>query len=52
MEFAALAVLARQFWVIWLVVLFAGIVAWDYWPGRRPIYDRASRVPFDDQGKV
>ncbi|MBM3598691.1 MAG: cbb3-type cytochrome c oxidase subunit 3 [Alphaproteobacteria bacterium] len=52
MELAALAVLARQIWVIWLLALFTGIILWVYWPRRRPIYERASRIPFDDQGKV
>ena len=25
----------KQFWVVWLMILFVGIVAWVYWPSRR-----------------
>ena len=39
----------KQFWVIWLMVLFVGIVAWVYWPGRRREMDDNARIPFRDQ---
>jgi cytochrome c oxidase cbb3-type subunit 4 len=39
----------KQFWVIWLMVLFAGIVAWVYWPSRRREMDDNARIPFRDQ---
>lgn len=25
----------RSFWVVWLMAIFVGIVAWVYWPSRR-----------------
>jgi cbb3-type cytochrome oxidase subunit 3 len=52
MNLITLVQIARQLWIVWLVVLLAGIVLWVYWPRRRPIYDRASRIPLDDDVKV
>ena len=51
MDIATLGQVGRQLWVVWLALLFAGIILWVYWPRRRPIYDRASRIPLDDDTK-
>lgn len=39
----------KQFWVVWLMVLFVGIVAWVYWPSRRKEMEDNSRIPFRDE---
>ena len=39
----------KQFWVIWLMILFVGIVAWVYWPGRRREMEDNARIPFRDE---
>lgn len=51
MDLATLSIIARQFWVVWLGLLFLGIILYVFWPRRRVIYDRASRIPFDDGGR-
>ena len=38
--------LAVQFWGIWLMLVFAGIVAWAYWPGRKREMEDHGRIPF------
>jgi cytochrome c oxidase cbb3-type subunit 4 len=43
--------LAVQFWGIWLMLLFAGIVAWAYWPGRKSEMEERGMIPFrEDDG--
>ena len=29
------------------LLLFAALMAWTWWPGRRPAHDAAARLPFD-----
>ncbi len=37
----------RELWLVWLVLLFLGIVAWTFWPSRRDRLERHGRIPFD-----
>lgn len=42
--------LIREFWSLWLMLLFLGIVVWACWPGRRQrdaMRDHAD-IPFRD----
>ncbi|MDX1711160.1 MAG: cbb3-type cytochrome c oxidase subunit 3 [Rhodovibrionaceae bacterium] len=39
---------ARQLWVLWLMLLFLGIVVWAYWPGRRKRMQEHARIPLED----
>ncbi|MCA0451209.1 MAG: cbb3-type cytochrome c oxidase subunit 3 [Proteobacteria bacterium] len=34
--------------MVWLVVFFAGLIAWAFWPTRRAEMDRNSRIPLRD----
>jgi len=41
----------RQLWVVWLMLLFIGIVTWAYWPTKkrkRDMRDHAD-IPFRDR---
>lgn len=38
----------RSLWVVWLLLLFAGIVVYALWPGNRRKFSRAARIPLDD----
>ena len=31
------------------LVLFLGLMAWTFWPARRPALDEAARLPFEDE---
>jgi cytochrome c oxidase cbb3-type subunit 4 len=48
MDTLELLLLARQAWVVWLMLLFLGIVAWVLWPGRRREMEHGARIPFDE----
>ena len=39
----------KQFWVLWLMALFVGIVIWVFWPSRRREMEDNARIPFRDQ---
>ena len=36
----------KQFWGIWLMALFVGIVVWVFWPSRRKQMEDDPRIPF------
>jgi cytochrome c oxidase cbb3-type subunit IV len=42
----------RSLWVVWLMALFIGIVAWVYWPRRKREMEDHGRIPLrdDDEG--
>ena len=46
---AELLPIFKQFWVIWSMALFVGIVAWAMWPSRRQEMDDDARIPFRDE---
>ena len=39
----------RSFWVLWLMAIFLGIVAWAYWPKRKHEMEEHGRIPFKDE---
>ena len=38
----------RSLWVVWLMLIFLGIVAWAYWPGRRRRLQQHGNIPLED----
>ena len=40
----------RSLWVVWLMALFIGIVAWVYWPKRKREMEEHGRIPLRDDG--
>ena len=38
----------KSFWVVWLLVLFVGIVVWVYWPGRKKQLETHGEIPLRD----
>lgn len=43
--------LLREFWVVWMVLLFVGIVIWAYWPKHKRRMEEHGRIPFKDEGE-
>lgn len=39
----------RSLWLLWLVLLFVGIVAWVYWPSRKKKLEAYGRIPLEDE---
>ena len=48
MDFSAIHDLLRSFWVVWLLGLFLGIVAWAFWPSHKARLERLGQIPLDD----
>ena len=45
--------LANSLWVVWLMLVFGGIVAWILWPSRRKTFEEDySRIPLRDDEPV
>ncbi|SMF40466.1 cytochrome c oxidase cbb3-type subunit 4 [Tistlia consotensis] len=45
----------RNLWVVWLMAIFVGIVAWAYWPSRRrrqSLQEQANIPLRDDEDDV
>jgi cytochrome c oxidase cbb3-type subunit IV len=40
--------LVKSLWLLWAVLLFAGIAAWVYWPSRRRSLEAQARIPLED----
>lgn len=48
MDIDAVFGIVRSLWVVWLMALFIGIVAWVYWPKRKRDLESHGRIPLDD----
>lgn len=48
MTLTELSGLATDYWGLWMMVLFLGIVAWAFWPSkqRREEMDEHAMIPF------
>jgi cytochrome c oxidase cbb3-type subunit 4 len=40
--------LLTELWLVWLLLLFIGIVVWVFWPGHKRRLERHGRIPLDD----
>ncbi len=48
MDIQALSELARALWVVWLGLIFLGIVGWTLRPAHHRRFQEAARIPLDD----
>lgn len=49
MDWAAIAEAARSAWVVWLMILFAGVVFWAFRPKNKKRFEEDARIPFRDE---
>ena len=49
MTLESLSEFARSFWVVWMMALFVGIVAWVYWPKRRRELEDLGNIPLREE---
>lgn len=51
MDLAELYETVRSLWVVWLMLLFLGIVFWAFRPKNKKRFEEDARIPFkDDNG--
>ena len=48
MSFDDIYQLLRSLWLVWLVLLFLGVVAWVMWPRRKKELEDQAKIPFKD----
>jgi len=51
-EMHSLSNFLRQFWGLWLMLLFLGIVWWAYRPGNKNRFERDAMIPLRDDDTV
>ena len=49
MDWMTISEWARPLWVVWLVVLFVGIVTWAFWPGNKSRFEDDAQIVFKDE---
>ena len=45
MDYESFAVMARTYGLVYLVILFVGVLAYALWPRNRKKFDKAARIP-------
>ena len=48
MDYQTAIGIAQTWGLVFLVVLFLGVVAYTFWSGNRKKFERAARMPLDD----
>jgi cytochrome c oxidase cbb3-type subunit IV len=48
MDFDDIYRLLRSLWLVWLLVVFVGIIAWVMWPRRKKELEEQAMIPFKD----
>ena len=43
-----MAAIVESIWVVWLTLMFVGIIVWVYWPKRKKRLDDAAWIPLKD----
>ena len=49
MDLQELYLWARQAWVVWLVILFVGILFWAFRPKNKAKFEEAAQIPLRDE---
>jgi len=49
MDYAVIAGFAKTWGLLYLVVLFAAVLAYALWPRNRRKFDRAARIPLEEE---
>jgi cytochrome c oxidase cbb3-type subunit IV len=49
MDLTSLYEVARSLWVVWLMILFAGVVFWAFRPKNKKRFEDDARIPFREE---
>jgi cytochrome c oxidase cbb3-type subunit 4 len=49
MNLNAVYEVARSLWVVWLMILFAGVVFWAFRPKNKKRFEDDARIPFREE---
>lgn len=48
MEYNEVLVFARSWGLVYLIVMFVGILGWTFWPSNRRRFDDAASIPLKE----
>lgn len=48
MDWQQIWTVAASLWVVWFFLLFAGVIAWAFWPKRRNKLESHGQIPLRD----
>lgn len=51
MDWQQILEVVRSLWVVWLMILFIGIVFWAYRPKNKKRFEEHGRIPFKDDAE-
>lgn len=49
MDWNELSEFMRPIWVVWLFLMFLGIIAWAFWPRRQDEMNAHAQIPLRDE---
>ncbi len=49
-DLSILSEVARPYWLVWLVAMFAGIIFWALRPGNKDRFEKDALIVFKDEG--
>ncbi|MCK6450352.1 MAG: cbb3-type cytochrome c oxidase subunit 3 [Alphaproteobacteria bacterium] len=52
LELEALRAILKPAWTVWMMLLFAGIAIYAFWPGNRRRFDALGRIPLEDDNRT
>lgn len=51
MDWMQVAIVWHSWWTVTLMIIFAGIVGYALWPRNKELFEHASRIPLEDDGR-
>jgi cytochrome c oxidase cbb3-type subunit IV len=51
MTYDALAMFARSWGLVYLMILFVGVCLYAFWPRNKDKFERAARMPLDEDDR-
>ncbi len=51
MDLVTFYMTVRSYWIVWVMLLFVGMIVWVYWPNHRAAMDAHARIPLDDDAQ-
>lgn len=52
MTYETVAYFVKTYWWLQFMALFVGVVLYALWPGNKEAFDRAARIPLEDENHV
>jgi len=49
MTLIEIAALARSLWPAWMILFFASIALWAFWPSNQKRFERDAHIPLNDE---